>query len=171
MLQAVVDLRVLPENSALVPRLLYPLHGDIARSRHRAGIGAGPGAGGDQDRVIAPPCGMNGSAIIQSADIDVNGGRRRLISHHGAAQRRIESHAFVRHRNQLGCWPSPFLSFGHTLLPKGNLGTRNEKQMFDAAKLHRLDQRVRPLIGAIFLPTEVMGNCFSHDPYSFCAFE
>ena len=118
MLQAVIDLGVLPNNPALVPRLLYPLHGDIARSRHRTGIGAGPGAGGNQDRVIAPPCGMNCSAIIQSADIDVNGGRRRLISHHGAAQRCIESHAFMRHRDQLRSWPSLFLGSGHALLPK-----------------------------------------------------
>src|SRR5713226_7925844 len=112
-----VDLGVLPQDRALIPRLLHPLDGAVARAGDRAGIGTWPRAGGNQYRIITAPRRVNRAAVIQRADIDVNRGRLRLIPDHGAAQSRVESDALVRHRDEFWRRPTFFLRLGHALLP------------------------------------------------------
>src|SRR5262249_57518245 len=71
-LQAMIDFGVLPEDVSLISRLLHPLYGAVTCSRHRPWKGAWTRTRGNQDGIIAAPCGVNRAAVIQCADIDVN---------------------------------------------------------------------------------------------------
>src|ERR1044071_3215143 len=153
--ETMIELGVLPDDLALVARLLHPLDGPVARSRHGTWVGARAGAGGDQHGVTAAPRAVQRGAVIQGADIDVRRRDRRLAGNHRAAKRRVERNAFVRHRDQLGNGPAAHLRLGDTLLIKGDFSARNKKYLFHAAQLHRRNQRIRPLFGVVFLPARI----------------
>src|SRR5262249_57560141 len=91
-LQAMIDFGVLPEDVSLISRLLHPLYGAVTCSRHRPWKGAWTRTRGNQDGIIAAPCGVNRAAVIQCADIDVNSGSVGLVFDHSAAPRSVQSH-------------------------------------------------------------------------------
>src|SRR5215472_10495484 len=105
MLAAMIHFCVLSQNRTLIPGLLYPLNGAVARPRHGSAIGARPRARSNQDRIVAAPSRMNRAAVVQCTDIDMNGGCVGLVSDHRTAQGRIESNALMRHRNKF--WRRP----------------------------------------------------------------
>ncbi len=122
-----VDLGILPDDTALIAGLLHPLDRAVARAGHGAGISARPGARGNQHRIVAAPGGVFRAAVIERADVDVNCGSGRLIAHHRGAERGVERHRLMRHGNQFRRRQASFVRFRDALLPKGDLRTGNEK--------------------------------------------
>src|ERR1043166_4050354 len=157
-----IDFCVLPKDGALVSGLLNPLNGAVAGTGNGAGIGARTRPGGNQYWIVSTPGRMNRAAIIQCANVDVNSGRRGLVSDHRAAERGVERHALMRHGNKFGSRPTFFLSFGDALLPERDFRSGNEEQMIHTAELHRGHESIGPILTWILVPTRVMGNCLRH---------
>src|SRR5262249_3218882 len=80
--ETMVELGVLPENSALIARLLHPIDERIAAARHLIWKRPRARAGRHEDRAAIVPRGVNGSALMKRADIHVHGCGGRLSRHH-----------------------------------------------------------------------------------------
>ena len=99
-------------------------------------------ARGHEHRQAAAPGGVQCGALMLGADVDMNGGHRRLAADRGVAQRGVETGIFVRHGDQPAAPGRPVPAPWRSPPGRSRARCRSRRKMIDAAMAQRRDDRL-----------------------------
>jgi len=168
-----LPLGVLAHDAVLVERLLQPdVAAAVARSAHRARMARGRRSRGDEYRQPAVPRGVNGAAVVLRAHVHVRRGDGRFAARCGVTKRGIQAGVLMRDRDQYRRPAAKRARLGDRFLVEADLRSGDEKDMIDAARGHRRDERLAEIIGRQLRPgPRFPGRCrrFRTLAYGRCA--